>query len=118
MLDRRQFGHLHRVARAAQQPAVGDLLAADVVEAGAGAGRLDQPTHHLPRQIGQQDLALVGGIEDGALAERGGEDLALGAQRLDLLADQARFELAEVEKPDRKQRQGQYVDGDDPPGQR
>ena len=96
MLDRRQFGDLYRIARPAQQPAVGDLLAVDVEQTSAGVRRLDQAPHHLARQVGQQDLALVGRIEDRALAERGGEDLALRVQRLDLLADQARFELAEV----------------------
>ncbi len=99
VLDRRQFGDLYRIARPAQQPAVGDLLAVDVEQTGAGAGRLDQAAHHLARQVGQQDLALR-------------------VQRLDLLADQARFELAEVQETDRQQRQRQHIDGDDPPRQR
>ncbi len=89
-----------------------------IEEAGAGAGRLDEATDHLPRQIGQQHLAFVGGVEHRALAQRGGKNLALGAQRLDVLADEGRLEFAEIEKAYRKEREGEDVDGDDPPRQR
>ena len=80
VFDRRQFDDLYRIARPAQQTAIGDLLAVDVEQPRAGAGRLDQPAHHLACQIRQQDLALIGRIQDRALAQRRGEDLALGVQ--------------------------------------
>ena len=115
---RRQVRHQHRVARPAQQPTVGDQLALGIEQAGAGARRLDQAAHHLARQIGQQHFPFVGRVEHGALAERGGKNLALGVQRFGLLSDEARFEFAEIEKADREQRQGQDIDGNDPPRQR
>ena len=102
----------------AQHAAVGDDVALHVEQPRARARRLDQAAHHLARQIGQQDLALVGRVEHRALAERGGEDLALGLQRLDLLADQARLVLAEIEKADGEQRQRQDIDREDAPRQR
>ena len=117
-IRRRQFGDLNGIAGSPQQPAVGDQLAVDGKEPGPRARRLNQPTHHLPRQLGQQGFALIGRFKYRALAERRGEDLALRAQRLDFLADQARFEFAEIEKTDGQQQQRQHIDRDDPPRQR
>ena len=57
-------------------------------------------------------------IEDGTLAKRRGKDLALHLQRFDLLADEASLILAEVEKPAGEKRQCQYVNSENPAGQR
>ena len=62
-------------------------------------------------------LAFVGRVEHGALAERRGEDLALGLQRVDLLSISSP-RIAEIEKAEREQRQRQHVDREDAAGQR
>ena len=57
-------------------------------------------------------------FEYGPFPERGRKDLALGLQRLELLADQAGLVFAEVEKTAGQQRQRQHIDGEDAPSQR
>src|SRR6202022_1300949 len=95
---RRQFKHLNAVARTAQDVAVGDDVALSVEKPRPRARRLNEPAHHLPGEIGKQDLSLVDRVEDSAFTKGRGKDLALHFQSFDLLADQARLVLAEVEK--------------------
>ena len=97
--------------------AVGDDVALNIEEPGPRPGRLDQAPHHLPGEIRKQDLPLVDRIENGTLTKGGGENLALHFQRFDLLADEARLVLAEIEKSAGEKSQRQYVDGEDAPGQ-
>ena len=118
MLVRGQLGDVHGIARPAQQAAVGNQRAGFVEKARAGPGRLHEAAHHLARQIGQQHFAFIGRVEHRPLAERGGKNLALGGQRLDLLPDQRRLEFAEIEKADCQKRQRQDVDRNDAPRQR
>ena len=115
---RRQFLDLHRVAGSEQHAAVGDQPAERVEQPGAGVGRLDQTAHHLARQIGEQVVALVAVTGDGALAERGGEDLALRPQGFKLAFDQAGLIAAEIEKAADQERQRQHVDREDAARQR
>ena len=117
-LLRRQLVDLHGVARPPQNSTVGDDVAPHVEQPRPGVRRLDQPPHHLASEIGQQDLAFVGRIEHRALAERGGKDLALGLQRFDLLADEARLVFPEIEKPAGQKRQRQDIDRQDAPRKR
>ena len=56
----------------------------DIEQPRAGSRWLHQAAHHLPGEIGKQDLTLIDRVEHGALAERGGENLSLRLQRLDL----------------------------------
>ena len=70
-------------------------------------GRLDQPAHHVAAKFGDQRLALARDIDHRALAQRGGEDLALGLERLDLGRDQALLIFAEIEEAEPQQRQRQ-----------
>ena len=82
--------------------AVANEVALGIEQPRPRARRLDQAAHHLPGEIGQQDLALVDRVEDRAFTEGRGENLALHFQRFDLLADEARLVLAEIEKPARE----------------
>ena len=91
--------HLNGIARSAQHPAVGEDLAPCIEEPGPGPRRLDQAAHHVAGEIGEQDLPFIDRLENRPFAKRGGKDLALRLQRLDLLADKARLVFAEIKKP-------------------
>jgi len=109
-----EFVHLNGVARPPQDATIGNDVTPDIEEACPGPSRLDQPAHHLPSEIGEQDLALIHRVEDSAFAKRCGKHLALRLQRLDLLPDEACLIFSEVKKSAGKKSQRQYVDGEDP----
>jgi len=108
---------LNAIARPAQDAAVGDDVALYIEEPSPGPRRLDDAAHRHAGEIGKQYFPLVG-VPDSTLAERRGKDLALRLQRLDLLANEARLVFAKIKKPAREKRQRQYVDGEDPAGER
>src|SRR4029077_17339132 len=93
-----QFEHCDAGGWAAQDVAVGDDVALDIEEPRSRVRRRDQAAHHLAGEIGKQDFSLVDRLVDRALAETRGKDLALHFQRFDLLIDEARLVLAEIEK--------------------
>jgi hypothetical protein len=77
-LLRLQFVDLNGIARPPQNSTVGNNVAPHVKQSSSGVSRLDQPSHHLASQVGQQDLPFIDRVENRAFAERSGKDLALG----------------------------------------
>ena len=115
---RLQLEHLNGVARTAQDTAVRDDVALDIEEPRPRPRRLDEATHHLSGEIGEQNLPLIHRVEDGTLAERGSKNLTLGFQGLDLLPDQARLVFPEIKKATCEKRQRQHIDREDPTRER
>src|SRR6185437_2299107 len=115
---RRQLVDLNGAAGGAERPAVGDEVAVERKKPGARARRLDEAAHHLAAELGDQLLAFADRIDDCALAESRGEDLALRPQGLQLGIDEARLVAPQIEEAETEQGERQDVDGEDAQGKR
>ena len=113
---RRQRHDLDRRAGRGEVAGVAGQAKLAVVEPGAHPGRLRQPVQH---HVGPHRIVVRPARAEGRrLGDGDGDDLALGAQRVDPHLDQPRAELVEIHHPHDQDRQADQVEEDDAPLQR